>query len=119
MHLQLSLVKRKTSKTLSSPFSLSNNSRTSTLEPLFIPTISIWGRHLSLDFNGLETSEDGSSNSEPECTLPPKTKRAPGRPRKRHIQTRMETSEDKPVRVQKCSRCRKSGHSVRTCKERI
>lgn len=60
----------------------------------------------SLEFNGLGSSDDSESDdSEIERTLPPNTKRAPGRPKKRRIRTRTEISEDKPTRVQKCSRC--------------
>src|SRR5579859_7569650 len=66
-----------------------------------------------LQFTSLQASDDESE------TLPPSTKRPPGRPKKHRIQTRQETSEDKPARVQKCTRCRQSGHSKRTCKEAI
>lgn len=72
-----------------------------------------------LQFTGLQTSDDESDESETEETLPPSTKRPPGRPKKRRIRTRQETSLDKPARVQKCTRCRQSGHSKRTCKEAI
>jgi hypothetical protein len=74
---------------------------------------------VSLEFNGLGSSDDESDDFEIERTLPPNTNRAPGRPKKRRIRTRTEISEDKPTHVQKSSRCRESGHSVRTCKERI
>ena len=70
-----------------------------------------------------ETFDDESpSESETERTLPPNTKRAPGRPRKRRIRTRTEDAEDsraKRTRIQKCGRCRESGHSARTCDEKI
>src|SRR5579859_166752 len=61
-----------------------------------------------LQFTCLEASDDeshGSESSHESETLPPSTKRPPGRPKKRRIRTRQETSEDKPVRVQKCTRC--------------
>src|SRR5579859_7026172 len=72
-----------------------------------------------LQFTSLEASDDESHESDESETLHPSTKRPPGRPKKHRIQTRQETSEDKPARVQKCTRCRQSGHSKRTCKEAI
>ena len=53
----------------------------------------------------LETSEDESEESETDVMLPPNTKRAPGRPKKRRIRTRTEKSDDAPLRVQKYTRC--------------
>src|SRR5579859_7275497 len=114
MHLQSFTVIRRTSKTVSSPISLWNISQTPTLAPLFIHIISISQRHLNNEFSPSATSDDDSDESEDEDTLPPGTRHAPRRPKKRHIQTRKETSEETPARIQKCGRCRQSGHSRRT-----
>lgn len=72
-----------------------------------------------LQFNAEES--DKSDESETDLTtLPPSTRRPPGRPKKRCIRTRIETSEATvTTRVQKCGRCKQSGHSARTCKEAI
>ena len=75
-----------------------------------------------LQFDAETFDDESPSESESELTLPTNTKRAPGRPRKRHIRTRAEGSEDasaKRTRVQKCGRCRESGHSVRMCNGKI
>jgi len=78
---------------------------------------------MPLQLNAAIFDDDSTSESEPERTLPPNTKRQPGRPRKRRIRTATEKTDDsegaKRTRLQKCGRCREQGHSARTCKEKI
>ena len=64
---------------------------------------------------------DSFAESKTELTLPPSTRRLPGRPKKRRIRPRMEDCEDsgRKVRVQRCERCHSVGHSKRTCTEAI
>jgi hypothetical protein len=51
--------------------------------------------------------------------LPPKTRRAPGQPKKRRIRSQSEVGDDsepkKKRQVQKCQKCRQSGHLRQTC----
>jgi hypothetical protein len=78
-----------------------------------------------LEFNHrCSRSQSGLSDSEldepPDSTLPPSTRRPPGRPPKRRIRTKMETSDAAPVKLQRCGRCKKlTNHNKRTCKEPI
>jgi hypothetical protein len=67
--------------------------------------------------NGSDKSADESAD---DLTLPPSTRRPPGRPKKRRIRVRMEDEEEgRPVRLQRCGHCRAIGHSKRTCREVI
>jgi MULE transposase domain/SWIM zinc finger len=60
------------------------------------------------------TSDDDSDSDD--ALLPPITRRAPGRPKKRRIRGANE-SGDCAKRIFRCSRCQKPGHSRRTCAE--
>jgi zinc finger SWIM domain-containing protein 3 len=76
-----------------------------------------------LEFNRRRSrSQSGLSDEsdEPDSTLPPSTKRPPGRPKNPCIRTRIETSDAAPVKLQRCGRCQQlTRHNKRTCKEPI
>ena len=55
----------------------------------------------TLQFNS-ETLDNSMDESETDLTLPPSTRRPPGRSKK-CIHIRTENVEDAPIRVQKCS----------------
>jgi zinc finger SWIM domain-containing protein 3 len=61
--------------------------------------------------------EPQSQEDDPLEVLPPSTRRAPGRPKKRRI--RGKHDEVRPKRVFTCTRCKETGHSKRTCREGI
>jgi hypothetical protein len=60
-------------------------------------------------------SDDGSDDD----LLPPSTRRAPGRPKKRRIRGATEGDDRSRKRIFRCGRCNKEGHSRRTCEEVI
>jgi hypothetical protein len=61
---------------------------------------------------------DLSDDNEPEFTLPPNTKRPPGRPPKRRIRTGIEITGAAPAKLQRCGRCQQlTTHNKRTCTE--
>jgi hypothetical protein len=63
---------------------------------------------------------DLSDDDEPESTLPPNTRRPPGRPPKRRIRTSIETADAAPAKLQRCGRCEQlTTHNKRTCTEPI
>src|SRR5579859_2549922 len=58
--------------------------------------------------------EESQSQEDDPDVLPPSTRRAPGRPRKRRIRSQHEV--DGPKCVFTCTRCKGTGHSKRTCR---
>ena len=66
-----------------------------------------------------DVKNDSDSTDSTDNVLPPSTRCPPGRPKKRRIQTRMETEQTGPVKHQKCGRCKGVGHKRHTCREPI
>ena len=71
--------------------------------------------HDAPHLSNLDDSDSESNNP----LLPPKTRRAPGRPKKRRIRGQQEIQvadvEQKRRQVQKCGKCKQPGHSKQTC----
>jgi len=75
-----------------------------------------------IDLATIEAVEaiDDDSEFDEDTVLPPNTRRPPGRPKKRRIRSSTENDENAaPQRINRCSRCKQTGHSKRTCREAI
>jgi hypothetical protein len=66
----------------------------------------------------IPSDHESNNTDSDEGLLPPHTRRAPGRPKKRRIRSGTEGG-DRGKRVFRCGRCGKEGHSRRTCAEPI
>ena len=67
-----------------------------------------------IPFNDNNDDDGSDSSDNDDVILPPKTRRALGRPKKKRIRGAIEGG-DCATRVFCCSRCGESGHSRRTC----
>lgn len=65
-----------------------------------------------------EDSERHESGNAEDALKPPDVRRQPGRPKKKDEERRKDVPVER-IRTQKCTTCRKQGHSKRTCKEFI
>ena len=72
-----------------------------------------------------ESVENSANESDPDDELsdlqPPSTRRPVGRPRKHRIRGQSEggSSGGPSKRIQRCGRCKETGHTVRTCKNAV